>query len=291
MFEKEGRWFKGNLHMHTALSDGRLDPDSARKIYRDAGYDFIAITDHWVMSEDKPAQEGGMLEISGIEYDTGDMVNTKIFHILGIGMERPAFDAVDHNIPPQEIIKAVREAGGIAILAHPAWSLMVPDDITKCEGITGAEIYNTVSNIQYKNGRRSDASQYFDLWAEKGYMIRPFAADDSHWYEGEQTQNFIMVKAADLTRDAILTAIKNGDFYASQGPEFVAIRREGEVIAVECRKASKIIFLSNCVFDNQRVQDCTNGFARYRFKDIDKYVRIELVDDEGRIAWSAPIAR
>lgn len=44
MFESEGRWFRGNLHMHTTDSDGRLDPVSAREEYRKAGYDFIAVT-------------------------------------------------------------------------------------------------------------------------------------------------------------------------------------------------------------------------------------------------------
>ena len=291
MFEREGKWFKGNLHMHTTCSDGRLDPDAAREEYRKAGFDFIAITDHWRVSEDVPSKDGSMLEISGVEYDTGDMLSSKVFHILGIGMDHPAFDRVDHNIPPQKIINAIREAGGIAILAHPAWSIMNPEDIAKCEGIAGAEIYNTVSNMQFCNGRRSDASQYFDIWADNGRLIRPFASDDSHWYHGEQTQNFIMVKAKELTREAILSSIVNGDFYASQGPEFVAIRRSGDTLAVECRGASKILFLSNCVFDKQRVQDAKNGFARYTFSPIDKYVRVELVSEDGKIAWSSPIER
>ena len=291
MFENDGKWFKGNLHMHTTCSDGRLDPVSARNEYRKAGFDFIAVTDHWCVSEDVPSKDGSMLEISGVEYDTGDMVNTKVFHILGIGMDRPAFEEKDHNIPPQKIIDEINKAGGIAILAHPAWSVMNPEDITKCKGIAGAEIYNTVSNMGFGNGRRSDASHYFDIWADNGYMIRPFANDDSHMYYGEQTQNYIMVKAKELTKEAILTSIKNGDFYASQGPEFVAIRRSGDTIAVECRGAAKILFLSNCVWDSQRVQDGRNGFARYTFSSVDKYVRVELVSEDGKMAWCAPIVR
>ena len=291
MFENDGKWFKGNLHMHTTCSDGRLDPVSARNEYRKAGFDFIAVTDHWYVSEDVPSKDGSMLEISGVEYDTGDMVNTKVFHILGIGMERPAFVTKDHNIPPQKIIDEINKAGGIAILAHPAWSIMNPEDISKCKGIVGAEIYNTVSNMGFGNGRRSDASHYFDIWADNGYMIRPFANDDSHMYYGEQTQNYIMVKAKELTKEEIITSIKNGDFYASQGPEFVAIRRSGDTIAVECRGAEKILFLSNCVWDSQRVQDGRNGFARYTFSSVDKYVRVELVSEDGKMAWCAPIVK
>ena len=46
ILENRGNWYKGNLHMHTTVSDGALDPVEAINIYREAGYDFIAITDH-----------------------------------------------------------------------------------------------------------------------------------------------------------------------------------------------------------------------------------------------------
>ena len=37
---------KVNLHQHTTCSDGRKTPQEAADIYRRAGYDLIAITDH-----------------------------------------------------------------------------------------------------------------------------------------------------------------------------------------------------------------------------------------------------
>lgn len=48
LFHSSGKWFRGNLHTHTTLSDGRYTPERAAALYRDAGYDFIALTDHWV---------------------------------------------------------------------------------------------------------------------------------------------------------------------------------------------------------------------------------------------------
>ena len=45
------RWFKGNMHCHTYWSDGRAFPDQAIREYRDAGYDFCAVTDHNRISE------------------------------------------------------------------------------------------------------------------------------------------------------------------------------------------------------------------------------------------------
>ena len=40
------RWYRGMLHMHTHWSDGRALPEQAVAAYRNAGYDFISISDH-----------------------------------------------------------------------------------------------------------------------------------------------------------------------------------------------------------------------------------------------------
>ena len=47
------RWYKGNLHCHTYWSDGAAFPDQAVREYRDAGYDFCAVTDHNRMGENR----------------------------------------------------------------------------------------------------------------------------------------------------------------------------------------------------------------------------------------------
>ena len=45
---KEGTYKKGNLHTHTTWSDGMHTPAETAKHYRSKGYDFLALTDHWV---------------------------------------------------------------------------------------------------------------------------------------------------------------------------------------------------------------------------------------------------
>ena len=46
-FGKPGRFFRGNIHTHSTRSDGRLPPSQVVAAYRDHGYDFLAITDHF----------------------------------------------------------------------------------------------------------------------------------------------------------------------------------------------------------------------------------------------------
>ena len=42
---------KIGLHTHTTRSDGKKTPEEAAKIYADAGYDAVALTDHWKYGE------------------------------------------------------------------------------------------------------------------------------------------------------------------------------------------------------------------------------------------------
>ena len=43
---KRKKWYKGNLHAHTLVSDGRAFPVEAALLYRDIGYDFLMFSEH-----------------------------------------------------------------------------------------------------------------------------------------------------------------------------------------------------------------------------------------------------
>ena len=47
-FTAPGRFLRGNLHTHSNLSDGALDPAEVCRRYKAEGYDFISLTDHFV---------------------------------------------------------------------------------------------------------------------------------------------------------------------------------------------------------------------------------------------------
>ena len=285
LFRTSGNWYKGNLHMHTSRSDGEVSLDVAINIYKNAGYDFISITDHWIQGEDK--MEDGFLMINGCEWDTGDMLKYQVYHIVGIGMESEVMLKRSPSLPPQEIIDAIVSAKGIPILAHPAWSVTNPLECMSLNGLCGVELYNSVSDLPF-NGRRSDSSIYFDLWAAQGKLFGCMAADDSHFYKGEETRSFIMVNAEELSKKAIKDALLKGDYYASQGPLFYSIEYNDEVVEVKCQEVETIVFYSNTVWCPDRVFTGGVDCATYKIKPTDQYVRIELIDSNGNMAWSSP---
>ena len=47
------RWWKGNTHAHTLWSDGDSPPELVTKWYRDAGYEFLVLSDHDVLATEE----------------------------------------------------------------------------------------------------------------------------------------------------------------------------------------------------------------------------------------------
>lgn len=69
------QWLKGQVHLHTTNSDGHVSPANAVRSYEQAGYDFIAFTDHEVLPKESDLiQPSDMTLLSGVEYscNSGD---------------------------------------------------------------------------------------------------------------------------------------------------------------------------------------------------------------------------
>lgn len=281
--EQGNRWYKGNLHTHTTRSDGQRSPEEAIGIYRAAGYDFLALTDHWTFGE--PRAEEDFLLLSGCEYDVGQNVRDGIYHIVGIGMETDPKLERGQAVTAQSLIDSIHAADGLAILAHPAWSLNRAGEVARLTGLDGCEIFNSTSDLPWNCRPYSGA--FLDELATWGQYPPCMAADDAHGYTGDQTRSWLMVRADELSRDAILAAIRRGDFYATQGPRFSVEQTEGRLI-VRSTPVQSIVFFTDSVWVPDRAT-CGDGVceAVYELKSYERFVRIELTDAEGRSAWSS----
>ena len=283
------KWYKGNLHTHTTRSDGRSEPADTVKLYKSNGYDFIVLTDHWVIS-DKINKTGDILQIAGCEYDTGNNVIDGIYHVVAIGIDKNInLPKTDPKPTAQYIIDKINANNGIAILAHPAWSMNTPSEIKKLHGLTGIEIYNTVSDMP--RNLRGFSGVIVDRLAAENYILQCVASDDTHFYDGDECKSFVWVKADELTQDSIIAAIKTGDFIASQNPFFsYTIDKNKTEIEVTCTPVKAVAFMTDTVYTHDRVTHGNDiSYAKYKIKPSDTFIRIELIDNENRHAWSSPI--
>ena len=64
-FGGKEKMLKGNLHCHTTRSDGAIPPDELIRIYKENGYDFLALTDHRIYNFQNFAPETGIPIIAG----------------------------------------------------------------------------------------------------------------------------------------------------------------------------------------------------------------------------------
>ena len=279
-------WYRGNLHMHTQVSDGDLPFEEAVALYRKAGYDFLAVTDHWKWCAERSEED--FLLLRGCEFDVGSSVTEGIYHIVGIGCDGdPDLVRRGKDLSAQQIIDQIHAHQGFAILAHPSWSLNRPDRVLQLHDIDATEIYNTFSGIPWN--ARPYSGDFVDILASEGRLLPCMAADDSHRYVGEQCRSYLMVKAPALTREAILEALHRGDYLATQGP-MAQLSIEAETAVVHCTPAVRVVFYSNGVWSDERVTE-GDGLTRAtcRLKPHETFIRAEIIDAEGRTAWTSPI--
>lgn len=283
--DKSGnKWYKVGLHVHTSISDGALSPEDAAQRYADAGFDAIAITDHWKFYPE--GELNGLKIISGCEYNVGGSdTATNVMHIVGIGMKSEPELPCGSQSSKQEVIDKIKLAGGMAVLAHPAWSLNSPDEIMALNGFDMLEIYNSVSNVGQSS--RPYSGYITDLLANKGVVFPLTATDDAHYYQGEDdTLSYIMVNCNSCNSEDIMNAIESRSFYATQGPELY-VKREGNRIIADCSECIMIDFLSNAAWAPDKIirgEKLTH--AEYEIKPFEKWVRVEVHDQNGKYAWS-----
>lgn len=279
------KYFKLGLHIHTTVSDGAKSPEDAAKEYLADGYDAIAFTDHWIYGEG--GELSGLPIISGCEYNVGkgETVSGEM-HILALFTERDP--APPRNATRSEIVDAIRKAGGIAVLAHPNWSLNTPDDLEALPGIEATEIYNAVSDAHWSMRPYSD--YFIDLCANRGMYPAIFATDDAHYYDGSDSRHgWIMVEAESTSREDLIRAIRERRFYASEGPDVLAERRGNKIIA-DTSPASVIGILSNRTITPHRTARGDNlTHFEYEIQPGERWIRVEVRDKNGKRAWSNTI--
>ncbi|MDP9260452.1 MAG: hypothetical protein M3O89_00595, partial [Actinomycetota bacterium] len=138
-FEGDGVWLRCALHAHTTNSDGELSPDLLVRHYEWAGYDVLAITDHWIRTE--VASTSKLLVIPSTELNATCGPSGDDAHVLALGVQADPVRP-DSFAPLQEVVNWVRGNGGLPYLAHTYWSGLRTEQWESCEGLLGLEVWN-----------------------------------------------------------------------------------------------------------------------------------------------------
>jgi len=297
-YGKELNTYKANLHMHSTASDGEYSLTEVVNCYREEGYDILAATDHRVANRVSKIDSGDLLLMSGMEIHP---VGPRGIELHLVALNVPEDFENPSELPYQEAIERVREAGGECILAHPYWSGLNCNDIMKIKNIIALEVYNTCT----RNIGKAYNMQVWDNILQLGYHLPAIAVDDTH-----RTYDFFrgwtMICTKEKTPAAVMDALKSGSFYASQGPVLNKISFENNIFSVECSPCEEVIVMSNFSFgrcgtvpgfnavDIQELKEAkTREMTSFETEIPDDagltYIRCQVKDKNGKYAWSAPV--
>jgi hypothetical protein len=291
-FAGPGRFFKGNLHTHTTRSDGVRDPAAVCALYRDAGYDFLAITDHFLAKYDfpitdtRPFRAPGFTTILGAELHAPATVLGERWHLLSVGLPDDFAAPAPTERGPELAARAVA-AGAFVAIAHPTWYGLTEADADTIEAAHAVEIYNHTSEV--KTGR-GDGWGLLDQLSARGRRLFACAVDDAHFMWNDWFGGWVMVKAESLAPEPLVAALKAGRYYSSQGPEIHAIAFGPDEVEVQCSPAAVVTLLGRGSAEEAEFGDgLTSARLPLQLMKRGGYARVVVTDAAGRRAWTSPI--
>ena len=290
---------KGGLHCHTTRSDGHGTPEEVIRMHAQHGYAFLAITDHRIYNYQNYAPDVEITIVPGMEIDR-NLVGGGVhcFHHVSIGPSREdgngfeqdqEFESgtVKNQFDHQPVLDMLHKNNNMTIYCHPEWSSTPAREFDQIKGNFAMEIWN--SGCAIENEMDTNAA-YWDELLMQGQKIWGAATDDGHAMS-QHCVGWVMVNAENKL-NSILTALKNGAFYSSCGPEIYDFYIDNGVAVVECSPCKFINIC--CGLHPHRMTKDENGLVtRAEMKLPDpftfKYVRATMVDEQGRRAWTNPI--
>lgn len=299
-FAKPGRFFRGNLHTHSNLSDGAISPEEVCRRYKAEGYDFISLTDHFVglfnfpIADTVPFRDEEFTTLLGAELHSGAQENGDLWHIVAVGLPAdfaPAktkfFVAEDDQETGPEIAQRAVDAGAFVAIAHPEWSGLTNEDAMSVTAAHAVEGYNHSCMV---DAARPDGFHTLDVMLMKGRRINVIATDDAHFADPDAFGGWVMVKSEKNDPDQLLEALKAGDFYSSQGPEIRHIEVKDKKIHVQCSAAYRVVVQGRgCKAHAVWGESMTQAEIPLNKMGKSPWFRVTIVDRVGKMAWSNPI--
>jgi hypothetical protein len=298
-FAATGTWLRCALHAHTTRSDGELSPEDLVSHYERAGFDVLAITDHWVRTEARSTDRLLVVPSSELSYLLPGEADG---HLLAFGIDDDPLEFVRTRPDLAAAAAWVGEHGGVAYLAHPYWTGAPASGLSLCEGVAGLEVYNAGCELEVGRGL---STVHWDDLLERGGRYFGIAADDSHHASFDSNFAWVWARVPERSQAAVLGALASGCFYSSTGPLVHDLRVEDGSVEVRCSPCRRVTLCTG----PRRGSSVSAGRFGYRYAgeilseagDVEitharlerpagsRYVRLELVDSYGRKAWTNPL--
>ncbi len=206
-------WLKGDMHLHTTFSDGKLTLDGLIKGAKKRGLDFIIVTDHNKNAVgEKSYYDGNLLVIPGTEY-TGSLGHVNIWgsHCPPLDGERPT-----EECQYLDFEKQAHENGCTVSVNHPFdkkfnWQIDIDNFNMDCVEVWNAPMhYDNMTNLDWWHkslicGRRLPLVGGSDY--HRDYYFTRLIANPTTF-----------VCAEENTEEAVIKALRGGNSFVTNSP-------------------------------------------------------------------------
>ncbi|HEY3592432.1 MAG TPA: hypothetical protein VGL13_01100 [Polyangiaceae bacterium] len=293
---------RGNIHAHSNESDGDADPRAVYLWYRSHGYQFAAVTDHNVFVDPERFRD---LESKDFVLLGGEEVTMraagKPVHINALCSSQRVlggtFDNAERALSVG--VERVVAAGGIPLINHPNfyWGIDQPA-LLAVRGVSLLEIYSGHPSVAGEGDEHHPSHEaMWDALLSSGQDYMGVAVDDAHHLhpnsdaQSQPGRAWIEAFAPTLERSLLCKAIMEGMLYASNGAklERIAVSESAYDVwpaaadtSVEfVGEGGHVLATSHTKIAGERVT--------YRPEGRESYVRVRVMDNEGKRAWTPPV--
>ncbi|HET8985588.1 MAG TPA: CehA/McbA family metallohydrolase [Trueperaceae bacterium] len=297
-FDRPGHFYRGNVHTHTNSSDGLLPPAEVVARYREAGYDFVALTDHllarygWQQTDATHLSDDAFTVVRGAELHGPGLTGPGLtgpgeglWHVVAVGLPE-GFSPNSDGETGQELARRAVAAGAWVGAAHPAWYGATAADIASLGPIHAVEVYNAA--CAELNDRGDSFAVYQDLLAAN-VRLDLFVSDDTHFNGHDDSfKAWVMVKSATRAADDLVASLKAGNYYSSTGPRILDVARSGSRLTVRCTPVDRV-YLTGVGARAKRVAGVALSEVDLEVANVvGTMVRVTIVDRGGARAWTNP---
>ncbi len=249
------RPYKGDFHIHTMRSDGRESPEYVAARYREAGFDFIAISDHHRYEPSLEAIDYWNRYSVGLKMFPGEEVHPPDcpVHMLNFGgsysinelfKDEDKFRREVEKLIPElgEVLPGadpfavaattwtfdqIRKAGGVALFCHPYWESKwgnvlpgaIVDELFKRRQFDALEL---ISGFWLENSycNHFQVTRCYHEWMTRG-VFPVVGLSDSHGADhprGLFNWNYTIVLAESDSFEDLAAAIRSGNCVAVEAP-------------------------------------------------------------------------
>lgn len=289
--------YKINPNCKTKDSCGKLSAQELKTAYSKQGYSAVAFCDDLITNHSELADDS-FLPIASYSVTLKNYSFT-LYSIDKNNTAVPNFVWSEECDVQENIncfIQKANDCGFLVCLNHPSKSLQTYHDFDRLQGLFGIEIANFSSHIE---GNLEDNNHIYDrILRGDGKPPYPIASDgNKNVFPFNHPNNdsfgaYIILYADELSYESVISSLKNGNFYASTGPEFEEIYFEDGKVYIKCSPVRSIRLLNEgrdapvaIARDNELI---TEAVFEVNPDFTGKFIRVDIRDNEGNFADSIP---